>query len=72
MNTDDLQSQIDRSAQITAATMLLSLVVGKSDRRRVILDLYRRRIKTVRSIFANRETTFLRRSLKPSKLKLER
>ena len=46
MNTDDLQSQIDRSAQITAATMLLSILVGKSDHRRAILDLYRRRIQT--------------------------
>ena len=46
MNSDDLQSLIDRSAQITAATMLLSIVAGKSDRRRTILDLYRRRIET--------------------------
>ena len=46
MNTDDLQSLMDRSAQLTAATMLLSIVAGKSDRRRAILDLYRRRIET--------------------------
>ena len=46
MNTDDLQSLIERSAQITAATMLFSVVVGKSDYRRAILDMYRRRIKT--------------------------
>ena len=45
MSSDDLQSLIDRSAQITAVTMLLSIVVGKSDRRRAILDLYRRRIQ---------------------------
>ena len=46
MDTDDLQSLIYRSAQITAATMLLSIVAGKSDRRRAILDLYRRKIET--------------------------
>ena len=46
MNPDDLQSLIDRSAQITAATMLLSIVAGQSDRRRPILDLYRCRIET--------------------------
>ena len=46
MNTDDLQSQIDRSAQIYGRNNATEHSCGKSDRRRAILDLYRRRIKT--------------------------
>jgi len=58
MDTDDLQSLIDRSAQITAATMLLSIVAGKSDRRRAILDLYRRRIETCAQHIREQENDF--------------
>ena len=58
MNSDDLQSLIDRSAQITAATMLLSIVAGKSDRRRAILDLYCRRIETCAQHIREQENDF--------------